>query len=116
VTCCYTSLESMNMRSRVLLEASGPGAFFPSHMQLAPQTVDKLQNAAGFGFDDGLHHQSLLLPSFNKALRRGLQTTLCFTCGWSRSYSQAVLAGEFENRPLGPTNYSSALAKLRPAD
>src|SRR5437773_8355530 len=26
-------------------------------MQLAPQTVDKLQNAAGFGFDDGLHHQ-----------------------------------------------------------
>jgi hypothetical protein len=30
-------------------------------MQLAPQTVDKLQNTAGFGFDDGLHHQ---LPAF----------------------------------------------------
>jgi hypothetical protein len=26
-------------------------------MQLAPQTVDKLQNATGFGFDDRLHHQ-----------------------------------------------------------
>src|SRR5882724_9536394 len=26
-------------------------------MQLAPQTVNELQNAAGFGFDDGLHHQ-----------------------------------------------------------
>ena len=26
-------------------------------MQLAPQTVDKLQNAAGFGLHDRLHHQ-----------------------------------------------------------
>jgi hypothetical protein len=26
---------------------------------------------------------SLLLPSFNKALRRGLQTTMCGTCGCS---------------------------------
>src|SRR5713226_1046268 len=26
-------------------------------MQLAPETVEELQNAAGFGFDDGLHHQ-----------------------------------------------------------
>src|SRR6266478_4900258 len=26
-------------------------------MQLAPQTVNELQNAAGFSFDDGLHHQ-----------------------------------------------------------
>ena len=26
-------------------------------MQLAPQTVDKLQNAAGFRFHDRLHHQ-----------------------------------------------------------
>jgi hypothetical protein len=26
-------------------------------MQLAPQTVDKLQNAAGLGFHNGLHHQ-----------------------------------------------------------
>src|SRR5208337_1641167 len=26
-------------------------------MQLAPQTVDELQNAAGFGFHDRLHHQ-----------------------------------------------------------
>src|SRR5207249_7283141 len=26
-------------------------------MQLAPQTVDKLQNAAGFGFDNRLHYQ-----------------------------------------------------------
>src|SRR3984893_4765936 len=26
-------------------------------MQLAPYTVEELQNAAGFGFDDGLHHQ-----------------------------------------------------------
>src|ERR1700730_17807776 len=33
---------------------------------------------------------SLLLPSFNKALRRGLQTTTSCTCGCSRSYSQAA--------------------------
>jgi len=26
-------------------------------MQLAPQTVDKLQNAAGFHFDNRLHYQ-----------------------------------------------------------
>jgi len=26
-------------------------------MQLAPQTVDKLQDAAGFGFDNRLHDQ-----------------------------------------------------------
>src|SRR5580698_4386078 len=26
-------------------------------MQLAPQTVDKLQHATGFGFDDRFHHQ-----------------------------------------------------------
>src|ERR1700736_981427 len=26
-------------------------------MQLAPQTVDKLQHAAGFGFDNRLHYQ-----------------------------------------------------------
>jgi hypothetical protein len=26
-------------------------------MQLAPQTVDKLQNAASFGFHNGLHYQ-----------------------------------------------------------
>src|SRR5713226_8132706 len=25
-------------------------------MQLAPETVEELQNATGFGFDDGLHH------------------------------------------------------------
>src|ERR1700746_2579464 len=31
---------------------------------------------------------SLLLPSFNKALRRGLQTTTSCTCDCSRSYSQ----------------------------
>ncbi len=33
---------------------------------------------------------SLLLPSFNMALRRGLQTTMCCTCGCSRSYSQST--------------------------
>src|SRR5215469_10445673 len=33
---------------------------------------------------------SLLLPSFNKALRRGSQTSTCCTWGWSRSYSQAA--------------------------
>jgi hypothetical protein len=26
-------------------------------MQFAPQTVNKLQQAAGFGFDNGFHHQ-----------------------------------------------------------
>src|SRR2546430_4569256 len=31
---------------------------------------------------------SLLLPSFNKALRRGLQTRTWCTCGCSRSYNQ----------------------------
>ena len=40
-----------------IVEPSRPGPFFPGHMQLAPQTVDKLQNAAGFGFHNRLHHQ-----------------------------------------------------------
>ncbi len=35
-----------------IVEPSRPGPFFPGHMQLAPQTVDKLQNATGFGFHD----------------------------------------------------------------
>jgi hypothetical protein len=42
---------------RLGLEPSRPSPFFPGHMQLAPQTVDKLQNAAGFGFDNRLHYQ-----------------------------------------------------------
>src|ERR1700757_2928630 len=33
---------------------------------------------------------SLLLPSFNKALRRGSQTSTCATWGCSRSYSHAA--------------------------
>jgi hypothetical protein len=33
---------------------------------------------------------SLLLPSFYKALRRGLHTRTCCTCGCSRSYSHAA--------------------------
>src|SRR6266702_2799565 len=40
-----------------IVEPSRPGPFFPSDMQFTPQTVDKLQNAAGLGFDNGLHHQ-----------------------------------------------------------
>src|SRR5258707_9606313 len=34
--------------------------------------------------------RSLLLPTFNKAFRRGLHTTNRATCGFSRSYSQAA--------------------------
>ena len=33
-----------------------PGAFFPGDMQLSAQTVDELQDAAGWGFDNGFHH------------------------------------------------------------
>src|ERR1700741_1141910 len=33
---------------------------------------------------------SLLLPSFNKALRRGSHTSTCATWGFNRSYSQAA--------------------------
>src|SRR5215472_14673298 len=33
---------------------------------------------------------SFLLPSFNRAFRRGLQTSTSCTCGFSRSYSQAA--------------------------
>ena len=40
-----------------IVEPSCPGPFFPGDTQLAPQTVDKLQNAAGFGFHDRLHDQ-----------------------------------------------------------
>src|SRR5215469_14881916 len=34
--------------------------------------------------------RSLLLPSFNKAVFRGLHTTTSVTCGFSRSYNQAA--------------------------
>jgi hypothetical protein len=34
---------------------------------------------------------SLLLPSFNKALRRGLQTTMCCTCGPPQGDESALL-------------------------
>src|ERR1035437_7501821 len=34
-----------------IVKPGRPGAFFPGHMQLALQTVEELQNAAGFGFD-----------------------------------------------------------------
>src|ERR1700724_4551487 len=40
-----------------VVEPGCPGPFFPGDMQFPLQSVDKLQNAAGFGFDDGLHHQ-----------------------------------------------------------
>src|SRR5215472_2802491 len=36
--------------------ARRPGAFFPGDMQFALQSVHELQNAAGFGFHDRLHH------------------------------------------------------------
>ena len=36
---------------------SRPGSYFPGHMSLAPQTVDELQNAAIFGFENGFHDQ-----------------------------------------------------------
>jgi hypothetical protein len=34
-----------------------PGPFFPRDVELASQTVDELQDAAGLGFDNGFHHQ-----------------------------------------------------------
>jgi len=37
--------------------AGRPTPFFPRDMQLAPKTVDKLQDAAGFGFDDRLYYR-----------------------------------------------------------
>src|SRR2546425_9972725 len=40
-----------------IVEPGCPGPFFPGDMQFALQSVDTLQNATGFGFDDGLHHQ-----------------------------------------------------------
>src|SRR5438445_11017160 len=40
-----------------VVEPGCPGAFFPSDMQFALQSVDKLQKAAGLGFHDRLHHQ-----------------------------------------------------------
>jgi hypothetical protein len=40
-----------------IIQPACPSPLFPGHMQLAPETVDKLQKAAGFGFDDGFHHQ-----------------------------------------------------------
>ena len=35
-----------------VLNGSGKLVMESGHMQLAPQTVDKLQNSAGFGFHD----------------------------------------------------------------
>ena len=47
----------LHLRLQQIVQPGRPGSFFPGHVQLAPQTVDKLQNAAGFGFDDGFHDQ-----------------------------------------------------------
>ena len=44
------------VRLQQVVQPGRPGAFFPGDMQFALQTVDKLQNAVGFGFDHRLHH------------------------------------------------------------
>jgi hypothetical protein len=45
------------VRLEQIVQPGGPGPFFKGDMQFAPQTVEKLQKAAGFGFDNGFHHQ-----------------------------------------------------------
>src|SRR5215472_13950439 len=40
--------------------------------------------------------RSLLLPSFNKAFRRGSHTTTFLTCGFSRSYNHAAPGSFFQ--------------------
>jgi hypothetical protein len=45
------------LRRQQIVQPGRPGSFFPGHMQLAPQTVEKPQNSAGSGFADGFHDQ-----------------------------------------------------------
>src|SRR6476660_6956848 len=49
--------HSLHLGLQQIVPPGCPGPFFPGYLQLAPQTVDELQNAAGFGFHDRLHHQ-----------------------------------------------------------
>ena len=48
--------DSVHVRLQQVIQPGRPGAFFPGDMQFALQSGDKLQNTAGFGFDDRLHH------------------------------------------------------------
>src|SRR5262244_4169572 len=47
----------MHVGLEQIVEPSCPSPFFPGDMQFASQSVDKLQKAAGLGFDDRLHRK-----------------------------------------------------------
>jgi hypothetical protein len=40
-----------------IVQPGRAGALFKGDLQVSAQPVDKLQNRAGFRFDDGFHHQ-----------------------------------------------------------
>ena len=63
----------------------------PQRLQSIFSVVDRAQQAGAQQLGQfRASILSLLLPSFNKALRRGLQTTISLTWGLSTSYSHAA--------------------------
>jgi hypothetical protein len=44
------------MRLQQVVEPGSPGAFFKSDVQVSAQSIEKLQNHAGFRFDHTFHH------------------------------------------------------------
>src|SRR5215472_6140102 len=47
----------MQAKLQQIMQPGCPRPFFPGHVQLVPQAVDKLQNTAGVGFNHRLHYQ-----------------------------------------------------------
>jgi hypothetical protein len=46
-----------DVRLQQVIQPSRPRAFFKSDPQASTEPLEKLQNGAGFGFDDAFHHQ-----------------------------------------------------------
>src|SRR5712692_4465382 len=129
-----------DVRLQQVVQPSRPGPFFKGDVQAPAQSLDKLENGAGLGFDDGFHHQlarriqdrdrdrflvniqaDILCAihrgcSFLKGLRRTLQTyskrgALLYCVGCNRIEFLEPLSGPGHPRLVNQGERSPAFAQ-----
>src|SRR5580704_18080670 len=112
----YNALSRFLNAFQVLADGQITTCQFPQRLQPIFSVVDRAQQAGAQQFASfRASTLSLLLPSYNKALRRGLQTTISLTWGLSTSYSHAAQVPSSSvtcSSPRKPCRNSSRVAAL----
>src|SRR5580704_14611389 len=112
----YNALSRFLNAFQVLADGQITTCQFPQRLQPIFSVVDRAQQAGAQQFGSfRASILSLLLPSFNKALRRGLQTTISLTWGLSTSYSHAAQVPSSNvtcSSPRSPCRKSSTVLDL----